>query len=91
MQLYLCNYVTILNKVIRNFKNNVFYYGIYFHNQMKYVIEKEEMSSSESYLQKIQSLQHSLSFLQKEHAETLSGLYKEIAKLQEKCTGKFNA
>lgn len=35
--------------------------------------------------QKIQSLQHSILFLQEQHAATLSGLHEEIEKLQQKC------
>lgn len=43
-------------------------------------------SNEKKYLQKIKSLQQSVLFLQKEHSETLSGLYKEISKLQEQCS-----
>ena len=37
--------------------------------------------------QKIQSLQHSVAFLQSQHADTLVSLHKEIEKLQKKCSG----
>jgi len=36
--------------------------------------------------QKIQSLQHSVAFLQSQHADTLVSLHKEIEKLQKKCS-----
>lgn len=36
--------------------------------------------------QKIQSLQHSILFLQSQHASTLSDLHKEIEKLQQRCS-----
>ena len=37
--------------------------------------------------QKIQSLQHSVAFLQSQHADTLISLHEEIEKLQKKCSG----
>ena len=37
--------------------------------------------------QKVQSLQHSILFLQSQHASTLTSLHKEIEKLQKKCSG----
>ena len=36
----------------------------------------------------LQNAQHSILFLQKEHAKTIEGLHGEIQTLQRKCTGK---
>ena len=37
----------------------------------------------------LQSAQHSLLFLQTEHAKVIAGLHEEISNLQGKCSGEF--
>ena len=36
----------------------------------------------------LQNAQHSILFLQKEHAKTIEGLHLEISELQKKCAGE---
>ena len=38
-------------------------------------------------LQRLQSAEKSIAFIQREHASTLSNLHAEIAKWQQKCSG----
>ena len=46
-----------------------------------------EVCPDQTQQQKIQSLQHSIAFLQSQHATTLSSLHQEIERLQKKCKG----
>jgi len=48
-----------------------------------------DQRSDQTHDQKIQSLQHSILFLQSQHASTLFSLHKEIEKLQNKCSGIY--
>lgn len=41
-------------------------------------------------IQRLQSAEKSIAFIQREHAATLTNLHEEIAKWQQKCSGKFN-
>eukprot|EP00111_Clytia_hemisphaerica_P020038 TCONS_00059091-protein len=49
-----------------------------------------EVYPDQTQQQKIQSLQHSIAFLQSQHATTLSSLHQEIERLQKKCKDLTN-
>ena len=40
-------------------------------------------------LQRLQSAEKSVTFIQREHASTLGNLHEEIAKWQQKCSGSY--
>ena len=41
-------------------------------------------------VQRLQSAEKSIAFIQREHAATLTNLHEEIAKWQQKCSGEFH-
>ena len=41
-------------------------------------------------VQRLQSAEKSIAFIQREHAATLTNLHEEIAKWQQKCSGQFD-
>lgn len=46
-------------------------------------------SDTNSLIQRLQSAEKSIAFIQREHASTLSNLHEEITKWQQKCSGLF--
>lgn len=40
-------------------------------------------------IQRLQSAEKSIAFIQREHASTLGNLHEEIAKWQQKCSGQY--
>lgn len=46
------------------------------------------MTDTNNLVQRLQSAEKSIQFIQREHAATLTNLHEEIAKWQQKCSGK---